>query len=158
IVTALPAAVVRAHPELLLHTARTAHLVGRFHRRLEALEQAAALLAESDDRALARAVESELVREQVREGRYAEGLARAVELLGECEPSEYTTRAALLHAAGSATVRMGDMRRAERYLDESVDLYRQAGDLAGLADALIGLGYSVYCYAGEYDLAIARLE
>jgi DNA-binding SARP family transcriptional activator len=156
--TRLPARALAAHPGVLLHLARAAHLVGRFRQRVEALRQAQSLLDASGTPVLARAVEAELLREQVREGDYEAGRARALELLEQCDRTEVVTRAALLHAAGSASARLGDTRAAERELVDSVDLYRTAGDQPGLADALIGLGYSVYCYAGEYERAFERLE
>lgn len=157
-VIALPPTVVREHPGVLLQVARTAHLAGRFHRRVEALERARALLADGQDPPLARAVDAELTREQVREGDNEAGRSRALTLLVECEPDELTTRAACLHAAGAATARLGDPRGAERHLLESIELYRALGDDTGLADALIGLGYSVYCHSGEYVSAVDRLR
>jgi DNA-binding SARP family transcriptional activator/tetratricopeptide (TPR) repeat protein len=158
LVAALPATALAAHPAVLLHLARAAHLVGRFHQRASALREAWAVVDVAKDPALARAVEAELLRERIREGDYEVGRARALDLLEQCDRSEIVTRAALLHAAGSASARLGDPRSAERQLIESVELYGTAGDQPGVADALIGLGYSVYCFGGEYDLAIARLE
>jgi ATP/maltotriose-dependent transcriptional regulator MalT/DNA-binding SARP family transcriptional activator len=158
IVTKMPEATLARHPEVLLHLARTANLAGRIHRRVEALHQARSMLHEPGRAELMRAVEAELLREQVREGDYTGGRDRAAALLAQCSRSEVATRAALLHALGSATVRLGEVRTAERYLSEAIELYRELGDEAGLADALIGLGYTVHCFAGEYDLSVARLN
>lgn len=158
VVASLPADVVGRHPGALLQLARTAHLSGRFHRRTEILERARSVLADGGDPPLARAVGAELTREQVREGDYEAGRARALALLAECGPGEESTRAACLHAAGAAAARLGDARAAERYLDESIELYHALGDDTGRADALIGLGYSVYCWSGEYGPALDRLR
>lgn len=158
LVDRLPGDVLAANPSVLLHAARTAHLAGRLHRRADLLRRAATAAAAHGDPCVARAIEAESLRERVREGDYTGGRRRALEVLDRCEPSETTTRAALLHAAGSAAVRLGDSREGERLLGEAVELYRRVGDAAGLADALIGLGYSVHCFAGEYDLAVERLR
>jgi DNA-binding SARP family transcriptional activator len=158
IVAELPRRSVDAHPAILLHLARTALIAGRLHRRTAVLEWARDVLADGRDPATARAVEAELVRDRVRNGDDEGGHAEALALLAACEPLEHATRAALLHAVGSSAVRLGRTREAERAFEESIELYRRIGDGAGLADALIGLGYTVHCYAGEHDLGIARLQ
>lgn len=74
----------------------------------------------------------------------AESLAAAVGDAG-------TQALAMRHRCYGPLVQ-GDFERARDFIARSLDLYRQAGELAGAADALIGLGI-VESNLGRYDIA-----
>jgi len=73
--------------------------------------------------------------------------AQAAAALGD-----FGTQALAIRHLGYGPLIQGDFERARDFIARSLDLYRQAGELAGAADALIGLGI-VESNLGRYDTA-----
>ena len=65
---------------------------------------------------------------------------------------DFGTQALATRHLGYGPLVQGDFERARDFIGRSLDLYRQAGELAGAADALIGLGI-VESNLGRYDIA-----
>jgi predicted ATPase/DNA-binding SARP family transcriptional activator len=81
------------------------------------------------------------------------GAAPAVEL----EPERASAEGQVLTGHGYFLWRMGHNQRAQSDLQRGLERLRQAGDLIGVADNLIGLG-AVTASLGQYDLALAHFE
>ena len=84
-------------------------------------------------------------------------LAEAGQLLTDAaqtaaELGDFATQALATRHLGYGPLVQGDFERARDFIARSLELYRQAGELAGAADALIGLGI-VESNLGGYDVA-----
>lgn len=84
-------------------------------------------------------------------------LAEAGQALSEAAQAaaalgDFGTQALATRHLGYGPLVQGDFERARDFIGRSLDLYRQAGELAGAADALIGLGI-VESNLGRYDIA-----
>lgn len=75
-------------------------------------------------------------------GYLTEGRRRLDELL-ELVPDRTALRARALYASGHLASRQGDLSEGERQLQESVDIYTEVGDQAGLAWSLERLGIAI---------------
>jgi DNA-binding CsgD family transcriptional regulator/tetratricopeptide (TPR) repeat protein len=156
--------VQRAHASWCLSLAETAapelRRVNRFawHARLDAdhanLRRALTwAIEQADAEAAVRMVAALWIFWETR-GYLAEGRAwadRALALPGEVDPR---LRAAALYGAAVLPYRQGDYDRALVLCEECLRLWREIGDLAGIASALNGLGIVVFD-RGDFDRAAA---
>jgi len=72
-------------------------------------------------------------------------------------PVRGPVRAKALRAAGFLAVSQGDSVAGRSRLDESLALFREAGDKAGISDSLLGLGRAAY-FKGDYTAARSLFE
>src|SRR5947209_6625824 len=94
-----------------------------------------------------------LVRGPWREGRA--WMARGLEVDGDVAPA--AVRAKALAASGGLAVEQGDLDAAQPFLDESLALWHQLGDMAGTAHVLNHLG-TLAMARFEYDASRALLR
>src|SRR5438874_2632734 len=94
-----------------------------------------------------------LVRGPWREGRA--WIARGLEVDGDVAPA--AVRAKALAASGGLAVEQGDLDAAQPFLDESLALWQQLGDMAGTAHAINHLG-TLAMARFEYDASRAFLR
>jgi tetratricopeptide (TPR) repeat protein len=73
--------------------------------------------------------------------------------LAACDATDYSSRAPALAAFATIERRSGDIETARLRYQESIDAWRQSGDLTGLAAALNGLGLLEHA-AGNLDDAM----
>jgi DNA-binding SARP family transcriptional activator/ATP/maltotriose-dependent transcriptional regulator MalT len=92
---------IRAHPEALLHLARSLNSATLMHQRDATLARLEALAVSSSAPALERAIACERAKDLVRDGRFDEAGAQAAELLEvTTSPAELLTRAGALSVLG----------------------------------------------------------
>src|SRR4051812_30718117 len=94
-----------------------------------------------------------LVRGPWREGRA--WIGRGLEVDGEVAPA--SVRAKALAASGGLAIEQGDLDAAEPFLDESLALWQQLGDMTGTAHVLNHLG-TLAMARFEYDASRALLR
>ncbi|HEV3351848.1 MAG TPA: tetratricopeptide repeat protein [Acidimicrobiales bacterium] len=94
-----------------------------------------------------------LVRGPWREGRT--WIARGLEVDGDAAPASVKAKA--LAASGGLAIEQGDLDAAQPFLDESLALWQQLGDMAGTAHALNHLG-TLAMARFEYDASRALLR
>ncbi len=92
-----------------------------------------------------------------RRGYLSEGRERLAGALARSEGLSEELRAKALHAAGTLAWCQGDFTPAVAQCEESLALFRQQGDLMGIARSLTILG-NVATYQGDYPRAIRFLE
>lgn len=91
-------------------------------------------------------------------GYFAEGRERMAELLARPAARTRTpARAKVLHSAGLFASHQGEYVEARALFEESLDIYRELGDLGGTGWALIDLGI-VTRYEGNHRAARSLLE
>ena len=94
-----------------------------------------------------------LVRGPWREGRA--WIARGLDVDGEVAPA--SVRAKALAASGGLAIEQGDLAAAQPFLDESLAIWQQLGDMAGTAHVLNHLG-TLAMARFEYDTSRALLR
>jgi predicted ATPase/DNA-binding CsgD family transcriptional regulator len=90
-------------------------------------------------------------------GYLSEGNRWLVAALAKAEVSAAAVKAKVLNGAGVLAMYQGDFRRAETLCAESLALFRQLADRAGIAAALQGLA-QVAMRAGRFTVARAKRE
>lgn len=85
-------------------------------------------------------------------GYLSEGRKWLDRVLARDQLGQISLRARVLYAAGGLATRQGDYGRAVALCEESLALYRQAGDRRGIADTLNGLGVLAFDQ-GDYPRA-----
>ncbi len=135
VVDRLPAEAVEAHPNLLLHFARSCDTVA-IDLRSEVLDRVTAIASVLGDCRLTRAIEIERASDLIREGDLASAEAAAREVLDASQAGEWLTRARAFSALGrTACWRRGPdgrrdlaaLRDAERHFAQAARLYDQLG-------------------------------
>src|SRR5579863_6445856 len=91
------------------------------------------------------------------QGYMREGLNFLERALAERAAVGAVLRTKALSTTADLAYLLDDFKRTERLCEESLDLYRELGDRAGMAQSLFMLGGTAYT-RGQYALARARLE
>jgi predicted ATPase/DNA-binding SARP family transcriptional activator len=90
----------------------------------------------------------------VARGHLSEGREWCTRVLGKVEGRE---RATVLDGVGKLAIHQGDYASARAYYQESLAIYREIGDLGGVAQSLNGLGKAA-CNQDEYAAAQAYFQ
>src|SRR6266568_5274163 len=93
----------------------------------------------------------------LRQGYLSEGRIFLEKALSGSEEDVTSVRALTLDLLGAMLEHLGDFEQAEKLCGESLSLYRELGDLAGIASSLQTLGLSIL-FQGEYTRARALFE
>jgi DNA-binding SARP family transcriptional activator len=167
VVDRLPAAAIEAHPDLLLHFARTCEAAAQIGQRGEALGRLAAIAERAGDPRLVRALEVERASDLVRDAQYRLAEASAGRILAASGDGELLTRARACSVLGRAKCWKldGDGRRdtaamqdAERYFGRAERLYDQLGMRFARAGLVPYQAMWIEFARGEASAALARIE
>ncbi len=161
LIDALPPQAVERQPGLLLHLARTCEPAAQVRLRADALRRARSLLEHRRDAAGTRAVDAEIARDLVRDGRDAEAQVLAARVLAETSADEPRTRARVIDVLGRAAAwRREDssLVEAERLLREAFELCRALGERRWASQVLMPLAHGVYYARGEHERALELIE
>ena len=90
-------------------------------------------------------------------GFYSEGRTFLERVLARREGVSAALQAKMLDVAASFVDDQGDLARAETLWQESLALYREIGDIGGIASSLKGVGMIAY-RKGDHIAAISLLE
>ncbi|MGH3156032.1 MAG: sigma-70 family RNA polymerase sigma factor [Streptosporangiaceae bacterium] len=166
LVEMLPEAAVAAHPQVLVHLARTAETAHRLDSRRSALERARAITAAPGGRGqdgLVRELDAEWARYLMWDDRTraeAPQLARAV--LEQAGDGEIIARIRALDVLGRLGCALfsaeGTTAEAERFLAEAARLARRIGQRTWAAQALVPLATTIYHERCQFGRALATLD
>jgi ATP/maltotriose-dependent transcriptional regulator MalT/DNA-binding SARP family transcriptional activator len=166
VVDRLPAEAVEAHPNLLLHFARSCDTVA-IDLRTEVLDRVTAIAAKISDRRLARAIEIERASDLIREGSYARAETAARQVLDASETGEWLTRARAFAALGRTACWRLDpegrrdpvaLREAERHFAQAARLYDQLGMRGARAGLVPYQAIWIEFAGGDARSALKHLE
>jgi ATP/maltotriose-dependent transcriptional regulator MalT/DNA-binding SARP family transcriptional activator len=167
VVDRLPAEAVEAHPNLLLHFARSCETAGMVDLRTEVLSRVTDLGTKNGDSRLARAIEIERASDLIRDGSYPRAETAARRILDAAETGESLTRARAFSALGRTACRHLDsggrqdpvaLQDAERHFAHAARLYDQLG-MRGARAGLVPYQAMWIEYArGESRSALKHLQ
>jgi ATP/maltotriose-dependent transcriptional regulator MalT len=167
VVDRLPADAVEAHPNLLLHFARSCDTAGMIDLRSEVLSRVTAIASKTGDSRLLRGIEIERASDLIREGSYSRAETAARRVLDAADTDEWLTRARALSALGRTTCRHLDsggrqdpvaLQDAERHFAHAARLYDQLGMRVARAGLVPYQAMWIEYARGEASSALRHLE
>ena len=166
VVDRLPAEAVEAHPNLLLHFARSCDTVA-IDLRTDVLDRVTAIAAQTGDGRLSRAIEIERASDLIREGSFARAETASRQVLDASQAGEWLTRARAFSALGrTACWRLAPdgrrdpaaLREGERHFDQAARLYDQLGMRGARAGLVPYQAIWIEFAGGDARSALEHLE